>query len=102
MFGVGCSMFDVFLLAAAFRAAPKPRRRLENLAFAHCAGTAQNSPPPHQPREAKGLLRGYGASRVRRSLLRGWQNGKSGFNASRSRFGLPPLAFAVSAQSFSI
>jgi hypothetical protein len=23
------------------------------------AGTAQNSPPPHQPREDKGLLRGY-------------------------------------------
>src|ERR1017187_960254 len=42
----------------------------------------------------------YAACRVRRpvhrslgevgSLLRGWQNGKSGFNASRSRFGLPP------------
>jgi hypothetical protein len=35
-----------------------------------------------EPREAESLLRG-----------RGWQNGKSGFNASRARFGLPPSAF---------
>jgi hypothetical protein len=61
------------------------------LIYCPCRFPGAKFPLPHQPREAEGILRG----------LRGWQNGKSGFNASRSRFGLPPLTFAVSAISIS-
>jgi hypothetical protein len=92
MFGVGCSMFDVFLLAAAFRAAPKPSRRRENLAFAQRAGTAQNSPMLATWRSftwSSGFATGkelYGASRVRlkdfyaatgKALLRGLPRGET-------------------------
>jgi hypothetical protein len=45
------------------------------------------------PREAEGVLRGQTGYRKGKSL---WQNGKSGFNAPRARFGFLPLAIAVS------
>jgi len=84
MFSVGCSMFDV-----------PPFFQILPLATCHPSPAGAHS-LPQRPKFMGEKLQNLKPHEAE-SVLRGWQNGKSGFNASRSRSGLPPLTFAVSA-----